>query len=232
MHSRHIVDKTNEWSGITIQLLVHSVQQAKACNLVDILKLGLRIVQFRAKPKICRDGIEQIEAIHQICCQYGALFIINDYVDIAAAIGAHGVHLGQRDMPMQRARRILGKNKIIGISCTNSLEKGVEAQSNGADYVSFGSIFPSPTKPEAAHMETQKLRHLRQHIHIPICVIGGITSRNIASLFSFPIDLVAISSAVVENKEPVAEFCRCQQKITSFFSRAPRSPFRNFVRHS
>ena len=209
--------KQTDGTKIAIQLIIHSVQQAKACHLAEILKLGLEAVQFRAKPRMIEDNLEKIESIHQTCRKYGALFIINDDVDIAATLGTHGVHLGQQDMPIPQARNILGKDKIIGVSCTNSLEKGVEAQTNGADYVSFGSIFPSPTKPEAKHMKIRDLAYLHQHIHIPICVIGGITSHNIAKLGTFPIDLVAISSAIVGNKDPIAEFCRCQQAITSSF---------------
>ncbi len=129
------------------------------------------------------------------------LFIINDSLDIACACGADGVHLGQEDFPLKLARKILGKHKIIGISCHN-LAQAIKAQRQGADYIGIGPIFKTPTKPEYKAIGLKVLRELKNIIKIPYFAIGNIDQSNIKEIIACKTKRIAVCRAILKAKDP------------------------------
>jgi len=151
---------------------------------------GVRVLQYREKTLPFEQRVEQAMSLRSMCHQYSALFLINDDVELALAVEADGVHLGHSDGSYTVARRRLG-DRIMGISCYNSLERAVEAQANGADYVAFGRFFPSQTKPEAVQADIGLIRRAKSVLKIPVVAIGGITPKNAATLINEGVDAVA-----------------------------------------
>lgn len=139
---------------------------------------GCRILQYRSKQADTSHLHQEASALLALCQRYDANLIINDNVELAIAIGAHGVHLGQGDMPIATARSLLGSDAIIGITCHNSLALALEAQQAGANYVAFGRFFPSSTKQSASPADLSVLHDARQTLQIPVVAIGGITLDN------------------------------------------------------
>ncbi len=131
-----------------------------------------------------------------IAHQAKALFIVNDHPDIAAAVDADGVHLGQDDLPIDHARKILGSGKIIGIS-THSREQAAEAERTGADYIGFGPVFSTATKDAGEAKGISFLKAVKQTVEIPVIAIGGITQANISEVFQAGADGAAVISAVL-----------------------------------
>jgi thiamine-phosphate pyrophosphorylase len=139
---------------------------------------GAKVIQYRDKESDALQRRASAKALLALCREHHALFIVNDDVELALAIGADGVHLGATDLPLREARRRLGGLAILGVSCANVLARAVEAQDAGASYVAFGRFFPSQTKPRAPQAEVALVKQAREHLHVPICAIGGITPAN------------------------------------------------------
>lgn len=163
--------------------LTHAVEAALAG--------GARLVQYRDKEADAAQRRATARALLGLCRDHNALFIVNDDVELALAIGADGVHLGAADLPLRQARRRLGGLATLGVSCANVLERAVAAQDEGASYVAFGRFFPSQTKPHAPQAEAALLRQARDKLHIPICAIGGITPANARPLIEAGAAMVA-----------------------------------------
>ncbi|MDS0525087.1 thiamine phosphate synthase [Clostridium sp. SHJSY1] len=159
---------------------------------------GTTIVQLREKKISSLDFYNIAKEIKIITDKYNVPLIINDRIDIAQAIDASGVHLGQSDMPCKVARKILGENKIIGISAHN-FEEALKAQTEGADYIGCGAIFPTNTKKDANIVTCHSLGKIKRAIDIPVIAIGGINENNIVKLNGLGIDGVAIVSAILAN---------------------------------
>ncbi len=139
----------------------------------EALKAGANIIQYRNKTK-SDDEVEEIcRALQAMCSQYNVPFIIDDRPHLATKIHADGLHIGKDDMPIEEARKIFPKG-IIGVSCYGSIRKAKEAQTEGADYVAFGSFFASPTKPHSGIISMNVLHKAKEAIDIPVCAIGGI----------------------------------------------------------
>jgi thiamine-phosphate pyrophosphorylase len=175
--------------------LLHDVELA--------LKGGARIVQYRDKSRDSARRLHQAQQLLSLCNQHGATFIVNDDVELAAAVQAHGVHLGGEDVPLPQARQRLGVEAIIGASCYNRLELAIHAQQQGADYVAFGRFFPSRTKPHAVPAKIDMLRQAKEQLHIPIVAIGGITAQNGAQLIAAGADMLAVVDAVFAQQDIV-----------------------------
>jgi thiamine-phosphate pyrophosphorylase len=135
------------------------------------------------------------------------IFIVNDYVDIALACGADGVHLGQDDMPIKKARAILGKDKIIGISC-HCLSDALKAQKEGADYIGIGPVFATVTKPQYKAIGLETLAQLAGKIKIPYFAIGDVHEGNIKDILSSGAKRIAVVRAILEAKNPVNQAAR------------------------
>ncbi|MEJ2655425.1 MAG: thiamine phosphate synthase, partial [Acidihalobacter sp.] len=128
----------------------------------------------------------------ELCHEHSAGLIVNDDVELAAASGADGAHVGREDTDLESARARLGAQAVIGVSCYNRLELAKDAAARGADYVAFGSVFPSPTKPEAARADLDLLREARARLALPICAIGGIDATNAAVVAATGVDMLAV----------------------------------------
>ena len=169
----------------------HSGQQ-----LIDAAQAALAggavWLQYRAKPKAEPD---MARALQLRCANAGALFIVNDDVALAAEIEADGVHLGRDDMSLQAARARLGQNTVIGVSCYNDIARAAELAKQGADYLAFGSLYPSPTKPDAVRCSLETLGQARQ-FGKPIVAIGGITLAHAPEVIAAGADLIAVISGL------------------------------------
>jgi len=181
---------------------------------------GAAMIQYRDKSDDPRRRHTQALALAQLCRTYGVPLIINDDMLLARTAGAAGVHLGRDDPPLAAARKLLGHDAIIGVSCYNNLSMAVEAQARGADYVAFGAFYPSPTKPEAVRADTRLLRRARSRLTCPIVVIGGITPDNAPGLIDAGADAVAVISGVFGQHDPGA----AARRYAGLFQCAPRQP--------
>ena len=157
---------------------------------------GVRVVQYRDKRNQPGVRLNQAQKISDLCRRHGVYFLVNDDVALAAKTGAHGVHLGRDDLPLAQAREQLSADSLIGVSCYNELERALTAQRQGANYVAFGSFFPSRTKPQAVRATPELLRQARPRLKIPIVAIGGITPENGAVLIEAGADMLAVIEGV------------------------------------
>ena len=139
------------------------------------LRAGVRCIQYREKDKARREIYREALILRKLTTEFNAIFVVNDHADIALAVNADGVHLGQSDLPLKEARKVLGKGKIIGIS-THSIEQAIEAEQGGASYIGFGPIFHTKTKDAGKPKGIQMLKEVKRHVKIPVIAIGGITS--------------------------------------------------------
>jgi thiamine-phosphate pyrophosphorylase len=175
-----------------------------------------KIVQFREKEFSTRKMVEMGKKLKEIL-KGKALFIINDRIDIALAVDADGVHLGQDDMPLNIARNILG-NKIIGVSVNNAYEAR-KAEQQGADYLGVGSIFPTSTKSDIKLIGLNVLKDIRKIVNIPIVAIGGINEKNIDRVIKAGADSAAVISAIANSDEPAHTVKNLREKIIQFKKR-------------
>jgi thiamine-phosphate pyrophosphorylase len=158
---------------------------------------GVTVVQYREKSAPTRRMIEEAREIRQLCRAAGVPFIVNDRVDVALAVDADGVHVGQDDMPAAVARRLIGKGRILGVSAGN-VEEARKAVVDGADYIGASPVFATPTKPDAPEaMGVEGLRKLARAVGIPVVAIGGMNAGNAASIMAAGAAGVAVISAIV-----------------------------------
>ena len=169
-----------------------------------LLDAGARIMQLRLKDAPGRDFLAAARTIAEMCRKRGAILIVNDRVDIAILANAHGVHLGQTDLPLDAARRIAGPDKLIGIS-THNVEQARAADDGGADYIGFGPMYPGGLRNNAAGLGLDNLRAIRDAVKIPIVAIGGITEARIAETLAAGADAVAIITDVVNAPDLAAK---------------------------
>lgn len=155
------------------------------------LRGGARLLQYRDKGGDPARRKEIAAQLLRLCRARGVPFIVNDDVDLCAALGADGVHVGQADAPVAAARARLGDRAIVGVSCAGSLERARAAALAGASYVAFGRFFPSRTKPHAPPAALDVLREARTALSVPICAIGGLTPANAPAVVAAGADLVA-----------------------------------------
>lgn len=173
------------------------------------LQGGAKIIQYRDKSNDQEKRLHQATILQSLCQKYKSLCIINDDIELAKEINADGVHLGKDDNSIAEARKVLGNDAIIGVSCYNDLNLAVDAERNSADYVAFGAIFPSPTKPNAAVADLDIISNAKSKLTIPICVIGGITEINIHQVVEHGSDMAAVISSlfsVNDTKDTAATF--------------------------
>ena len=161
---------------------------------------GAQIIQYRNKNKneniIKSQQLEEASALQALCSQYDRTFIINDNISLALETNADGIHLGQTDGDITSARKRLGDNKIIGVTCHSDLNAALSAQQQTADYVAFGRFYPSRTKPAAPPADIDILQHAKSQLQIPIVAIGGISVENATTLINAGADMLAVIHAV------------------------------------
>jgi thiamine-phosphate pyrophosphorylase len=158
---------------------------------------GTRIIQLRDKIRPKRELVPLAQELRKVCTQYDVLFIVNDHLDVALASDADGLHLGQDDLPLSIARRLLPVDKIVGCS-TATLDEALQAQKQGADYIAVGSIYPTPSKPGTRLAGIETLLHVKKQVSIPVVAVGGINEDNVAEVMSASADAVAVISAVLK----------------------------------
>lgn len=175
--------------AITSQRL-NDAELIAAC--ATALNAGIGVLQFRDKRPAGTAKQALAYALRQLCHAHGVPLLINDDIELAAAVGADGVHLGRDDADLHIARARLGANAVIGVSCYDSLERAHAAQSAGASYVAFGRFFPSTSKPLASPAQLDTLRRARAELSLPCVAIGGITPDNGAALVEAGADWLAV----------------------------------------
>ncbi|MEI7795983.1 MAG: thiamine phosphate synthase [Methylococcaceae bacterium] len=183
-----------------------------------VLKGGAKIVQYRSKLPPLKGGRGDVlfeRELLELCHTYNVPLIINDNVELAKEIGADGVHLGVDDGSILEARQRLGESAIIGVSCYNSLERAIEAEKQGANYVAFGRFFTSNSKPLAAPTEIGTLTAAKKVLTLPIVAIGGILPENGASLIDAGADLLAVIGGLA-----TADSERSAQAFAALFSKS------------
>ncbi len=168
------------------------------------LRGGAQLIQYRDKSTDLRRRLEQAAALRTLCRAAGVPLIINDDIELARLVGADGVHLGRDDADPAAARARLGPQALIGVSCYAAYARAEAARRAGADYVAFGSFFPSPTKPLAVRAGTELLRLARRELGLPVVAIGGITSENGRALVNAGADMLAVISAVFDRPDIAA----------------------------
>ena len=186
---------------------IYLVTDEKACLEKDFyicieeaIKGGVGIVQLREKNISTKDFYEKALKVKEICKNYGALFIINDRLDIAQAVGADGVHLGQSDMPIEEARKILKDNFLIGATARN-IEEAKKVELSGADYIGSGAIFGTSTKDNAKKLEIEELKKIVASVKIPVFAIGGININNVGSLKNIGLQGICAVSGILSEKD-------------------------------
>ena len=167
----------------------------------EALKGGVTILQLREKDKTTREYISLAEKVHELTKKYNVPLIINDRIDVALAMGAEGVHLGQSDMPISTARKILGDDFIIGAT-TKTVPQALEAFEQGADYLGVGAIYPTTTKVKTVLTSTETLDAICKAVPIPVNAIGGLNKDNIDILKGISIAGICIVSAVMKADSP------------------------------
>lgn len=176
--------------------------EANLLTVVELaLKAGLTLVQYRDKTAADSIRLNIAQQLCQLCHQYDALFIVNDRVDLAVAVNADGVHLGQQDIPLSLARDILGSGKIVGRSTTNQDELA-KAIAEGADYVGVGPVYQTPTKPGKAEAGADYIRYVVENCPIPWFAIGGIDLTNLDEVLAAGVKRVAVVRAIMQAEQP------------------------------
>lgn len=169
---------------------------------------GARLVQYRDKGDDTDRRTEQAATIVALCREAGAVSIVNDDVELALASGADGVHVGRDDTDPVDVRGRLGPDQLLGVSCYNDLQRAREAAAMGADYVAFGSVFASATKPGAVRASLDLFRQARAELHVPLCAIGGITADNAGEVFAAGAHMVAVIRDLFEAEDIRARAAR------------------------
>jgi len=178
---------------------------------------GASVVQYRNKAAGADLRAAQARALQALCRAKGVPLLINDHLQLAAEIDAPGLHLGNDDASLAEARALLGPEKLLGASCYNRIDSAIAAIQAGADYVAFGSFFPSTVKPGAVHAPASLLREAKHRLEVPVVAIGGITLDNAAQLINAGADAVAVISALFS----APDIRVAAERFTRLFSSAP-----------
>ena len=186
---------------------IYLVTDEKACLgkdfcacIEEAIKGGVKIVQLREKNISTKDFYEKALKVKEICKNYRVLFIINDRLDIVQAVGADGVHLGQSDMPIEKAREILKNKFLIGATARN-VEEAKRAELLGADYIGSGAIFRTNTNDNAKKLEMEELKKIVASVKIPVFAIGGINIDNVSSLKNIGLQGICAVSGILSEKD-------------------------------
>ncbi len=175
---------------------IHTEALLASARLVCVA--GINVLQYRNKVADAPLRLAQALALREVTTEYGVIFIVNDDAQLAASVSADGVHLGATDGSVEHARVLLGKDKLIGVSCYNQLQLARDAVQAGADYVAFGAFYSSTVKPNAAVATIELLRDAHAELPVPIVVIGGIDASNGANLVAAGANALAVISAIFD----------------------------------
>ena len=177
------------------------------------IKGGVTVVQIREKTADTLDFYNLALQVKEITKKYDIPLIINDRVDVALAIDADGVHVGQSDMPCDITRKLIGPDKILGVSAA-TIDEAKKAESDGADYIGTGAVFPTKTKDDAPSVTKQELKEIVESINIPVVAIGGITLDNANQLTDTGIAGLSVVSAIMSSENPK----KSSEKLLNIFN--------------
>ena len=166
----------------------------------EALEGGITFLQLREKHLSKEEFIKEAREMKELSKEYKVPFVINDNIEVALAVDADGVHIGQDDMSVEEARKLLGEDKILGVSAHN-VEEAIKAQKGGADYLGVGAMFPTGTKTDADSVSMEELQKIRTAVSLPIVVIGGINKGNTGRFKPMGIDGLAVVSAIIAQSD-------------------------------
>ena len=194
-------DKIKRLAGLYVILDRQTLADRNELQVAEqAIQSGVKIIQLRDKQGSKTELLPLAQKIKTLCGKSGTLFIINDYLDLALAVDADGLHIGQKDLPLPIIRRELPIDKIVGCS-VNTLPQAIKAQNEGADYISVGSMFPTTTKRNATVVGVARLKQIRQAVSSPLVAIGGIKKNNISQVMAAGATSVAVSSAILSQED-------------------------------
>ena len=204
-------------TGLYVILDRSRVPPRQAEELLGVcLGEGARVVQYRDKGPPATYDLDLLRRLAALCRAHGVPFLLNDHPAVAAAVGAEGVHLGRDDAPIAEARTRLGPGAIVGVSCYDDLGRARRAERDGADYVAFGSFYPSATKPGAMRASPEILVRARAVLTRPVVAIGGIDENNAPPLLAAGADLLAVAGALFAEPSPEAVCVRARRLAALF----------------
>ena len=169
-------------------------------SVEEAIRGGVTLVQLREKEISSKEFLELAQRVKEVTDRQGIPLIINDRIDIALAMGADGVHVGPEDLPVPLARKLLGDGKIIGASAA-SVDEALLFQTQGADYLGVGAVFPTATKRGTEKVGLDDLRRIKSAVHIPVVAIGGINMENVTPVIETGVDGVAVVSAIMDQTD-------------------------------
>jgi thiamine-phosphate pyrophosphorylase len=194
-------DKIKRLTGLYVILDRQALAGRNELDIAgQIIRGGARIIQFRDKQGSKRELLLIAQRLKDLCSKSGVLFIINDYLDLALAVDADGLHIGQGDLPLPLIRRELPIDKIVGCSVT-TLAQAIQAQNDGVDYIAVGSIFPTATKMDATVVGLDTLKEIKQAVPSPLVAIGGINEDNVDQTIAAGADAIAVISSVLGEED-------------------------------
>jgi thiamine-phosphate pyrophosphorylase len=195
-------DKVERISGLYAILDTRFLQGLNHIDIAtQLIEGGAKILQLRDKTTPKSELLPMALELKKLCAKHNILFIVNDYLDIALAADADGLHIGQDDLPLPSARQLLPMDKIIGCSVT-TLDQAVAAESGGADYIAVGAIYPTASREATEVVGLERLRLIRNKVKLPLVAIGGITADNIAEVIGAGASSAAVISALLKAKSP------------------------------
>jgi thiamine-phosphate pyrophosphorylase len=195
-------DKTKHLPGLYVIIDTQALQDRNYIEVAgQAIRSGTKTIQLRDKLLNKKELLPIAQQLRNLCADKGALFIVNNYLDLALATDADGLHLGQKDLPTEVARQLLPIDKILGCS-TTSANQAIAAESGGADYIAVGSIFPTQSKETAKVIGLEGLRQIRQAVTLPLVAIGGINKDSITEVMAAGADSVAVIRAVLQAESP------------------------------
>lgn len=182
-------------------------------SIEDAISGGVTLIQLREKKSPTLEFYNMAKQVKKITSKHNIPLIINDRLDIALAIDAEGLHIGQDDMPLQIARKILGPNKIIGVSAS-TLEEALKAKKDGADYLGVGAVFPTSSKDDADNVSIETLKLIKEKVKIPIVAIGGVNLKNTPQVMKTGIDGIAVISAILKSDDKKSAAQNLYKKVS------------------
>ncbi len=195
-------DKIKRLPGLYVILDTRVLNERSPIEVAgQVIRGGARVIQLRDKLRSKKELLALARELKELCAEHNVLFIVNDFLDLALATDADGLHLGQDDLPVKVARKLLPIDKILGCSA-RTVAQAMAAKAGGADYIAVGSIYPTTSKETAEVVSLERLRQIRKAVTLPLVAIGGITRDNAAEAVAAGAEAVAVISAVFQARSP------------------------------
>ena len=195
-------EKTKRRSGLYAIMDAKTLERRSPVEIArQVIRGGAKTIQLRGKIRSKKELLPIAQQLKSLCAEHEVLFIVNDYLDIALAAEADGLHLGQSDLPVKEARKLLSIDKILGCS-TRTVDQAITAQADGADYIAVGSMYPTQSKETAVVVGLERLQQIRQAVTLPLVAIGGLNKDNAAEVIAAGADSVAVISAILKAGSP------------------------------